>query len=1235
MNWTEEQKQIIGLRNSNILVSAAAGSGKTAVMVERIIELIKKGEDIDKFLVLTFTKAAAAGMKQRIQKSLMKAAQAKEGNVNHLRRQLSLINRAMITTIDSFCMDLVKKNFHLADVDPDFRVGDQSELTILLQEAIDEALEEEYEKINDNDSFRKLVEGFTGNRGDEDLSRIILTLYRFILSFPDPFPWLWDSVEKLNIRGEELQNSNWLDEIKSYFLLLLDGAKDYIRTAIEICLEPHGPGLYMETLQKDMDLVDGLIGLLETDMGEFMRAVKEFKAPKAPPFREKDHPEVDVEKQVEVGGSKNNRSLRIKYKSIIDSIKNDLPHDLDYDRYAREIREMYGTMTALRDLIIKTDEYYKEKKKENSLVDFNDLEHLALKILRNPETASYYRKKYKYIFIDEYQDSNGLQEAIINQIKREDNLFMVGDVKQSIYRFRLADPGIFNSKYRAFKEDIEAPGGKKANRAIDLNKNFRSRDEILKAVNFIFGKIMTRELGEVDYDEKAALNTGSDFPGSVPVELNIIHKNSHREDLNSNKDEETRDEELKSEADLEIESMETAELEALFAAQRIKDLVKEEIYTSGKGEARKTEYRDIVILLRSVAGWAGIFEDRFNREGIPFYYDGGKGFYETLEVKIILNLLKLIDNTRQDIPLLSVMRSPLGNFTTEELLEIRLSHPEEKYFTQALNKYIRSACEGGEASDLAQRLKSFMDKIYDWNYRSRYMHLNDLIWDILTETNYYNFAGALPNGKVRQANLRMLADLASDYDKTSMRGLFKFLRYVEKLAKGSEDRGQAKTLGEKDNVVRLMSIHKSKGLEFPVVLICGLNKQFNLQDTKNKILLHKDYGIAPKYVNVDERTERETLARTAIRLKIKKENISEEMRVLYVAMTRPIDRLIMAGTVSKLENKHPNWRRGYSKYAVYKGLSYMDWICGCLFERTSFDKFNEIMKEGRWKNWNLNMIRPYDLSLNAKEETDTKISKIAGMKDFKKKENSPHCREIDRRLSFKYPHGASVHIPAKLSVTELKNLGSKEFTKLRYHIPTLVDVFKYDDRDERFIIDKDIKGAEVGTLLHFVMEHLNLRGDLKKPSIIKTINQMKEKKLLTEAEADIAINTYAEKIEDFFKKDLGRRIINSNCVYREAPFVLKKHAKEVMEALSEEDLILVQGIIDCYFIEDGEAVILDYKTDRIDERANICSQINKLTEEYRDQVLLYREAVEKLTGLRVKEAYLYFFSIGKEVLVPF
>ncbi|NLK64338.1 MAG: helicase-exonuclease AddAB subunit AddA [Tissierellia bacterium] len=1233
MNWTKEQNRIIELRNSNILVSAAAGSGKTAVMVERIITLIKNGEDIDKFLVVTFTKAAAAGMKQKIQKSLMKAVQSKEGDIKHLRKQLTLLNRAMITTIDSFCMDIVKKNFHLADVDPNFRVGDQSELSILLQEAVDEVLEEEYEKINNKENFRKLVEGFTGNRGDEELSQIIQSLYRFILSFPDPFAWLWENVEKLNIRGDQLQNSNWLEEIKSYIMLLLDGAKDYINTAVEICNEPHGPALYLDTLKKDMDLVENLTALLNSDVKEFMRALKEFKAPKAPSFKEKDNPDVDIEKQIEVSGSKNNQSMRAKYKSIIVSIKNELPYDLDYDKYALEIKEMHSAMDSLRELIIKTDKYYKEKKKENSIVDFNDLEHFALNILRSSDTALYYRKKYNYIFIDEYQDSNSLQEAIINQIKRENNLFMVGDVKQSIYRFRLADPSIFNSKYASFAADSEEITEKVINRTIDLNKNFRSRVEILDAVNFVFKNIMTKELGEIDYNEKTALNAGSEFPDSAPVELNIIHKNTSQETRDENKDKENKDEDIKGEIELEIESMETAELEALFAARRIKELIKEEIFIPGKTEGRKTEYKDIVILLRSVTNWAGIFEERFNKVDIPFYYDGGKGFYETLEVKIVISLLKLIDNIRQDIPLLSVMRSPIGNFTTEELLEIRLKYPKEKHFIDSLNKYIYLAKEDEEPAELVYKLKTFTEKIYDWSYRSRYMHLNDLIWDILTETNYYNFAGALPNGKIRQANLRMLADLAYDYEKTSMRGLFKFLRYVEKLAKGSEDRGQAKTLGEKDNVVRLMSIHKSKGLEFPVVILCGLNKQFNLQDTKNKILMHKDYGLAPKYVNIIERTEKETLARTAIKMKIKKENISEEMRVLYVAMTRAIDRLIMVGTVRNLEKKHGNWRRGHSKYAVYKGFSYLDWICSCLFDKINFDKFNEIIQGGQWKNWNLNVITRYDLSLNAKEEINVRKSKIAAMKDFKNKENSPHYDEIGRRLSFKYPYLTSVNVPAKLSVTELKNLENKDFTKLRYHIPSLVDIFKYNESDERFVLDKDITGAEIGTILHCVMEYLDLKGDLKKTGIINSIKEMEEKKLLTEAEAEILIGSYAKKIEEFFNSSIGRRIVNSKSVYREVPFVLRKKASHVLERLNEEDLILVQGIIDCYFIEDGEAVIVDYKTDKIDERNNVSAQIKKLKEEYRDQILLYKEAVEKLTGLKVKECCLYLFSMGKAVPV--
>ncbi|MDD3226661.1 MAG: 3'-5' exonuclease, partial [Tissierellia bacterium] len=433
--------------------------------------------------------------------------------------------------------------------------------------------------------------------------------------------------------------------------------------------------------------------------------------------------------------------------------------------------------------------------------------------------------------------------------------------------------------------------------------------------------------------------------------------------------------------------------------------------------------------------------------------------------------------------------------------------------------------------------------------------------------------------------------------------------------------------------VRLMSIHKSKGLEFPVVILCGLNKQFNLQDARNKILMHKEHGIAPKFVNVNERTEKETLARTAIKLKIKKENISEEMRVLYVAMTRAIDRLIVAGTVSNLEQKQRNWRRGHSKYSVYKGLSYMDWICSCLFEKINYEYFNEIIKSGQWKNWNLKMITRSELSLNASDDLNLKESKIAAMNDFKYQENSPRYEEIGRRLSFKYPHMTSVNVPAKLSVTELKNLENKEFSKLRYRIPTLIDIFKYNETDNKFILDKEITGAEVGTLLHLVMEHLDLKGDLKKSGIINTIKQMEDKKLLTEAEAKIAVSTYAEKIEEFFQSKVGKRILNSSSVYREAPFVFRKKAIDVLESLNEEDLILVQGIIDCYFIEDGEAVIVDYKTDKIDETKNIAAQINKLKEEYYDQVSLYKEAVEKITGINVKECYLYLFSMGREEVI--
>lgn len=1255
MNWTKEQQRIIDLKNSNLLVSAAAGSGKTAVMVERIIQLVKSGENIDNFLVVTFTKAAANGMRRKIQKSLTSAVTSREGNTKHLRKQLNLLNKSMITTIDSFCMDVVKKNFFLANIEPNFRVGDSNELDILLTESIDEALEDAYSTLDDN--FKILIEGFTNIRGDEELVEIIIKAYKFILSFPDPFGWLNKSSDMLDCTEENLKKSVWFKELRNHIEMMLQGAMGFLNTAHAICCEVDGPYLYVDALDYDMKLIQKLIKLLDSDFSEFVTELNNFKAQRAPSFKAEKYPEVNIEKQIEIAGGKINgkqqQGLRDKYKETVKSINKLLIYGSDFKLYAEDIKKMHGSIGALASIIVKVDEKYKEKKSAKTILDYNDLEHFALKILRassaesstgyEPSSAAMnYKNKFNYIFIDEYQDSNSLQEAIIDQIKRESNLFMVGDVKQSIYKFRLADPSIFNNKYDTYEKDRDDLPEGKINRIIDLNKNFRSRYEILDATNFIFNNIMTKELGEIDYSEEVFLNPGAEFETRTNVELSIIDMDSkvgEEEYLDNDSD----DEYVKSEVDEEIESMQTAELEALYAAQKIKDLLKTHICESGKSETRTTEFKDIVILLRSPLNWAGIFEERFKKEDIPFYFDGGRGYYETLEVQVLLNVLKLMDNMRQDIPLISVMRSPIGNFTTEEILEVKLKFPQFKYYVSAFNSYARIAdeIEKGQNSDdyidysleLAYKLKKLRDQITEWSYKSRYSHLSDLIWSILIESKYYYFVGSLPNGKTRQANLRMLADKADDYEKTSMRGLFKFLRYIEKMNKKSNDTGTAKTLGENDNVVRLMSIHKSKGLEFPVVILCGANKQFNLQDTRQKILFHKICGIGPKCIDVENRTEKDTLARVAIQNMIKKENLSEEMRVLYVAMTRAVDKLIMVGTVKKLENVSKKWRRGHSKYFVLKGIKYLDWIGSCLFEKVNFQDLEEVFHKGQQKNWNVNRITRSSLSTKMNEELDNKNERIQMLDEFKLKANSEYYDEITRRLEYTYPFESSVKVPNKLSVTEIKNLKEEDFKRLRFNIPGLEDFIEYDETRDAFNLDKKITGAEVGTTLHMVMEHIDLNKSLSKESILEQINEMINKRLLTEQEAKVLKNTYADKIEMFFKSTIGTRMKNAKMVYREAPFVLRKNAQDVLNKLNKDDLVLVQGIIDCYFLEDGEAVIVDYKTDAIDESNSIDLQVEELVKIYRDQINLYKEALEKIKGIKVKESYLYLFSVGKEVLV--
>lgn len=1216
MEWTKEQKRIIDIRNSNILVSAAAGSGKTAVLVERIINIVKnENVDIDRFLVVTFTNAAAAGMKQKIQKALVKAAQEDAGNIRHIRRQLNLLNKAQITTLHSFCMEVVRKNFHLLGIDPSFRIGDNNELSILLQESIDEVLERAYSKGEED--FRLLVEAFTKNREDNDLSTIIRKAYKFILSFPDPLIWLENGVNYINITEDEFKNSLWFKEINEYAKMQLDGAREIINVGIEICEEPDGPDKYKETLLKDLEIVDELRSSLEADFIAFVKDIHDFKAPTLKGYKKEDPALIEVkeEKLIEI-----KEKLRNEYKDIINGLKKLFTYNT-LDKYVEEIKSMYTSMSALKDLIIDLHNTYKGNKIDKGIVDFNDLEHYALEVLRNKglpsDIAKSYQNKFDYIFIDEYQDSNSIQETIIEQLRRNNNLFMVGDVKQSIYRFRLADPSIFNKKYTEYEHDSEDLKEEIIDRIIELNKNFRSRKEILDATNYVFSNIMSKDLGEIDYSENAHLNCGVEFPNANSVELNIIEKNSTDvQENNDNNDD--------SDIDIveEIESLETAEWEARFAVKKIRELINQDTYDNSKGELRKIDYKDIVILLRSVKNWSNIFEEVFNREGIPFYFDGGSGYYETIEIQLIVNLLKLVDNVKQDIALISVMRSPIGNFTTEDLIEIRARYPHGKYY-DACHKYKNSL---DHSAELIKKLDEFFNKINRWSIKSKYIHLNDLVWEILMETNYYHFVGALPNGKVRQANLRLFTDKAYEFEKTSMRGLFKFLRYIEKLNNSSEDKtSTAKTLGENDNVVRLMTIHTSKGLEFPVVILCGLNKRFNIQDITPKILMHKEYGIGTKYINVEKRVEYQTLSRKAISNKITLENLSEEMRVLYVAMTRAIDKLIMVGSISNLDNKIKKWRRGHSRYFIYKGTSYLDWICSCLFEGVNLEGLNDILVKGQYKDWNVSRVTYSEIMKGSdkgeKKDIEDKLKELESFNNINV--------EIERRLNFKYNYDKSVKTPTKLSVTESKSLDLEKLESLRYNIPALSNFLEYDEKSKKFQLDKvEFSGAEIGTLIHLVMENIDIKGKLDKSDLINQLQCLASRNILTASEESFIINRYLDKIEAFYKSDIGIRLKKSNWIKREAPFVLKKKASEMLNNFHECDDILIQGVIDCYFYEGDDVVIIDYKTDSVKD-----SDIEDIKMKYRSQISLYREALEKIEKKKVKEAYLYLMSIGKAVAI--
>ncbi len=1196
--WTEEQAQAINSRGSNLLVAAAAGSGKTAVLVQRVINLIiKDGIDIDRLLIVTFTQAAAAEMRERINSAIFKELQEgqPEELLVHLRRQLNLLNQASISTIHSFCREVVKKHFFLLDIDPNFRVADESETVLMKIDVLEELIEAEYEQ--ETAEFIQLVEMFGTSKSDSALLELIKQGYEFIQSQPDPPKWLQDSAAHFAMDVEQFADSAWLQEIARQAALQLEAARDIFVNAIKTSERPGGPQAYVYTLQNDIQLVEELIQASEQGLGILFEKVHSFSFPalkRAGKDTDKDLKEM-VQKQRQAG------------RKLIDKLQQNLSKHPD--QYLRDINTIYPFMQYLCDLVLKFSALYRQKKNEKNILDFSDLEHYALEVLKDSAAEGEYRKKYQHIFIDEYQDSNLVQETILTSICQKDNLFMVGDIKQSIYRFRNADPSLFLGKYLTFgvQEGV-------INRRIDLSKNFRSRAGILSGINYIFKNIMSRELGEINYDESALLYPGllADEAGDSDIELILVEKGINTEDAED-------------EVMAEIQELSDIAVEARIAAGRIKAMVGSQIYDARKQEYRQVDYRDIVVLMRATRRWASEFMEIFRFEGIPVYADSNSGYFEAAEVDLILNLLKIIDNRRQDIPLLSVMRSPIGGFDIDELTDIRLSLTRGTYY-DAIENYIHLF-----QNSLADKIKLFLEQLDQWRERSRLMPVDEFIYQMLFETGYYYYALSMPGGRQRQANLEALVNRARQFQDSSIKGLFNFTRFIENIKLSSGDMDAARILGENDNVIRIMSIHKSKGLEFPVVMVAGLGKRFNETDTKGNVLFHSQLGIGPRLIRTDLRTRTDTIARTAMQNRIKVENLSEEMRILYVAMTRAESRLILLGSIKGLEKEAQKWCGISNVYELLRARTFLDWIGPALAHHAGVGTLREIA--GRTADgitlqadnsrWQIHTLNRSHLQVEESRKIEFKQEFKDKLQNHLVDGDNQEQAAIIKRLDWEYPYGYAVIIPSKLSVSQIKKMGVREV------IPKTTRIISAAQEEPGFIPsrqDFQLSSLEKGNLMHLIMEHIEFKGYSSLEEVEEQVHLMLQNQLLTERQAQLLDKSAILK---FFNSPLGRRAINAQGIYRETAFNRVCSAQEViMGAEGTDEKLLIQGVIDLYFLEGSEAVLVDYKTDRLTD-FNRQERIDL----YHLQLQQYQKAIEQIRRIKVKESYLYFFDSSEAIQI--
>lgn len=1268
--WTKEQLEVIESRECNLLVAAAAGSGKTAVLVERIIQMITSREnpiDIDKLLVVTFTNAAASEMRERIGDAIGKALDENPEN-KHLQNQLVLLNKSSITTIHSFCLDVIKSNFHRISLDPNFRIGDQTECAILKQEAIEEVFEDLYEERDEG--FLNLVESYAERGGDKEVQDIILGIYSFAMASPEPKKWLIDSAERFNIdENFDFSQSIWARAI-------LDTLK----------IEINGLCLNMERALKEVESIEELETFAEKLSAEYKKIIdisqacnkswdETYKKMSSMSFENyvkgvkrisKDAPSYIKESKEKA------KTIRDKTKKSLESIVS-ATFNKDNDSIREEIKYLYNIVKPISNIVLRFEEEYSNKKREKGIIDFNDIEHFALNILTDvdekgnivpSDIAVGYRNKFYEIFIDEYQDSNLVQEVLLKAVANTEtpNRFMVGDVKQSIYRFRQAKPELFLQKYNNYNDKKGS-----SHRKIMLYKNFRSREEVVDAVNYIFENIMNENIGEIEYTEKERLNLGANFEMDTDeksiiggaTEIHLIQKdNKLDDDIINDKDDRTNNKESEIE---EEEKLDNIQLEARMVGKIIKDLMKvneegklQKVYDKGIGGYRPVEFRDIVILLRATSAWAPVFADELMNMDIPTYADVGVGYFDTIEIKTILSLLQIIDNPMQDIPLISVLKSPIFGFTPEDLIDIRVQSKDKIFYevlksTAEYNEFKDSQNENESefipSEECINKSKDFLIKLKEFKEKSMYMSTDEFIWYLYTRTGYYAYVGALPGGSQRQANLKVLFERAKQFEETSLKGIFNFVNFIEKLKKSSSDMGSAKTLGENANVVRIMSIHKSKGLEFPVVICSAMGKNFNTQDFKKSILYHHNLGYGPQFVDYERRISFPSIAKEALKSKINIENLSEEMRVLYVAFTRAKEKLIITGSTRNIQDSIKRWSNGVensdtiSQYEILKGKNFLDWIMPCvlkhrdlsnLLDEVGLDAVFSVEHNSKWygKLWDKNDI----LVEKKNDEEKESIEKILEKIDVDSPD-SDYYNEIEEKLNYIYPYEFSTRKPATISVTEIKKIQNNYEEELINTIFEQKVILKkplfIQNEEER----EKISGAERGTIVHLVMEVLDLKNVSNVNDIKSQIRGFVSKGIITEKQASI-VNPY--KIYKFFESNIGKRMLNAELINREKSIYAQVNMKDIYiyeklinnddKKLYDEESVMLRGIVDAYFEEDNQIVLVDYKTDFVNEE-----NINQIIEKYKKQLDLYADIIETLTGKSVKEKCIYLFGVDEAV----